>query len=250
LNLTVTMNRLQKKCFAATAGFHLLLVVVLLTGAAFFTLRPQVDTSQPGAAPIVIYSDPASSEPPAVKAPDTSPVTSAPKNSATPVAPVNAAPLPDGKINLVRVTRNVPQPPAMEHRDVAVHNPLRETYGQVLDELNRQLTTSTLVKIPGPGVEAATKYADTVKRHYEAAWLLPEDSTSDAANTKVSVTIGRDGSVISSRILDRSGDSKVDASVQRTLDRVTFVVPFPDGAKEKERTFIINFNLKAKRLLG
>jgi hypothetical protein len=38
--------------------------------------------------------------------------------------------------------------------------------------------------------------------------------------------------------------------VQRTLDRVTFVAPFPDGAKEKERTFIINFNLKAKRMLG
>jgi len=70
------------------------------------------------------------------------------------------------------------------------------------------------------------------------------------ANTKVSVTIGHDGSVISSRILNPSGDSRVDASVRRTLDRVTFVAPFPEGAKEKERTFIINFNLKAKRLLG
>jgi TonB family protein len=64
------------------------------------------------------------------------------------------------------------------------------------------------------------------------------------------VTIGSDGSVIASRILNRSGDAQVDASVQRTLDRVTFVAPFPDGATEKERTFIINFNLKAKRMLG
>ena len=64
------------------------------------------------------------------------------------------------------------------------------------------------------------------------------------------MTIGRDGSVISSRILNPSGDSRVDNSVRRTLDRVTFVAPFPDGAKEKDRTFIINFNLKAKRLLG
>jgi hypothetical protein len=38
--------------------------------------------------------------------------------------------------------------------------------------------------------------------------------------------------------------------VQRTLDRETFVAPFPDDWKENERTFIINFNLKAKRMLG
>jgi hypothetical protein len=42
----------------------------------------------------------------------------------------------------------------------------------------------------------------------------------------------------------------VDASVQRTLDRVKFIAPFPEGATEKERTYIINFNLKAKRMLG
>ncbi len=36
----------------------------------------------------------------------------------------------------------------------------------------------------------------------------------------------------------------------RTLDRVTFIAPFPDGSTEKQKTFIINFNLKAKRMLG
>jgi outer membrane biosynthesis protein TonB len=56
--------------------------------------------------------------------------------------------------------------------------------------------------------------------------------------------------VISALILSPSGDANVDSSVQRTLDRVTFVAPFPDGATEKERTFIINFNLKTKRMLG
>jgi len=41
----------------------------------------------------------------------------------------------------------------------------------------------------------------------------------------------------------------MDASIQRTLERVTFIAPFPNGAVEKERTYIINFNLKAKRML-
>jgi TonB family protein len=93
-------------------------------------------------------------------------------------------------------------------------------------------------------------YASVVKRIYDAAWTPPADAASDTANVKVSVTIARDGTVVSSHILDRSGDSEVDATVRRTLDRVTFVAPFPDGATEKERTFIINFNLNAKRMLG
>ena len=47
-----------------------------------------------------------------------------------------------------------------------------------------------------------------------------------------------------------SGETGVDSSVQRTLDRIPFIAPFPEGAKEKERTYTINFNLKAKRGIG
>ena len=104
--------------------------------------------------------------------------------------------------------------------------------------------------MPGTGSVSYANYASVVKSIYEQAWTPPDDTASDDAITKVSVTIGSDGTVISSRILNPSGDARVDGSVQRTLDRVTFVAPFPDGAKEKERTFIINFNLKAKRMLG
>jgi TonB family protein len=62
--------------------------------------------------------------------------------------------------------------------------------------------------------------------------------------------VSSDGTVLSSEIMKSSGDSSVDDSVQRTLDRVTFIAPFPEGSTEKQKTFIINFNLKAKRLLG
>ena len=63
-------------------------------------------------------------------------------------------------------------------------------------------------------------------------------------------TIANNGRVISARIIERSGDGGVDRSVQKTLDRVTEIAPFPDGSTDRERTYIINFNLKAKRLLG
>src|ERR1019366_8061066 len=73
----------------------------------------------------------------------------------------------------------------------------------------------------------------------------PGNADNDEANTRVSVTIANDGTVISARIVTPSGDTKVDASIQRTLERVTYIAPFPKGAVEKERTYIINFNLKA-----
>ena len=104
--------------------------------------------------------------------------------------------------------------------------------------------------MPGTGSVSYANYASVVKSVYERAWRTPNDASNDDANTRVSVTIGSDGTVISSHILDPSGDAAVDASVQRTLDNVNFIAPFPDGAKEKEKTFIINFNLKAKRMLG
>jgi hypothetical protein len=40
-----------------------------------------------------------------------------------------------------------------------------------------------------------------------------------------------------------------DAVVQRTLDRVTYIAPFPEGATEKERTYTINFNPQVERNL-
>jgi TonB family protein len=116
--------------------------------------------------------------------------------------------------------------------------------------IKENATSATDIEMPGTSSVSYANYASAVKSIYERAWTPPDDTTSDDAITKVSVTIGSDGNVISSRILDKSGDSKVDTSVQRTLDRVNFIAPFPDGSKEKEKTFIINFNLKAKRMLG
>lgn len=111
-------------------------------------------------------------------------------------------------------------------------------------------STATTVEIKGSSSVSYANYSTVVKSIYDRAWTPPDDMASDDVNTKVSVTISSDGKVVSSRITDRSGDAKVDASVQRALDKVDFVAPFPEGATEKERTFIINFNPQAKRLNG
>ncbi|HEX7654133.1 MAG TPA: cell envelope integrity protein TolA [Verrucomicrobiae bacterium] len=126
-----------------------------------------------------------------------------------------------------------------------------DAFKHVMRNISRNSSSATAIELPtGNSSAAVANYASVVRSIYENAWLTPDDADNDDAVVKVSVTIGRDGRVITSRILNPSGDSKLDRSIQRTLDRVTFVREFPESMKQSEVTFVINFNLKAKRLLG
>jgi TonB family protein len=113
------------------------------------------------------------------------------------------------------------------------------------------MSSSTKVDIdPGPndGGALTANYRDLVGSIYTQTWDPPSNPATDTAIVKASVTIASDGRVISARITVPSGDAEVDASVRRTLDQVTFIAPFPKGSTDKERTYPIKFDLKAKRL--
>jgi TonB family protein len=112
---------------------------------------------------------------------------------------------------------------------------------------------NTEIDIPlGPGGGGATyaNFYDAVKKVYTEAWILPDGDSDDDATVSASVTIAKDGSVISSKVLRLSGNNSIDRSVQMTLDRVRIVVPLPQGAKESQRTVTIKFNARVKRGLG
>lgn len=112
-------------------------------------------------------------------------------------------------------------------------------------------STGMAVEMPGPGGEAYANYRLFVKSVYHNAWVPPEDIPDDSATVSVKVIIARDGNVVRSEILTRSGIPALDKSVQATLNRVRSIGhPFPEGAKESEREFRINFNLKSKRSAG
>ena len=128
-----------------------------------------------------------------------------------------------------------------------------DAVGSATRSLRANLSSTTTIQTdygPGEGGVAYANYAQLVKSIYENAWVPPDVTANDDAITKVTVTIASDGDVLSARILRACGEPRVDSSVQRTLDRVTRIAPFPEGAREKQRTYTINFNLKAKRALG
>jgi TonB family protein len=275
------MNRLQKKCVLATVGIHLLLLVILIVGPAFFTpsekpdTMPALDVIPANLIDAQLNSGVRHAQPPkpvvqpAPRPPAPQPV----------VKPPPPAPQRIEKPEPVRETRRTPEP-RPEHVEKAVEHPPHtivpntrlttrtepthstptksrddsreraEALRNAIETLKNNFAPSTTIDMPGNSSVSYANYAQVVKSIYEQAWLPPDNAQNDDANVKVTVTIARDGTVLSARILSPSGDAGVDASVQHTLERVQFIAPFPAGATEKERTYIINFNLKAKRMLG
>ncbi len=110
---------------------------------------------------------------------------------------------------------------------------------------SRSGSVSLEFKGPGGGGLPYANFYDAVYTIYRQEWIIPDGATESDATTTAEVTIGRDGTVIRSRILRYSGNAAVDASVQSTLDRVRNVPALPPGSEESRITITINFNAKA-----
>jgi colicin import membrane protein len=125
-----------------------------------------------------------------------------------------------------------------------------EAVDSALASLSKNLSSATDVSVPGPGGAAYANYGQIVKSIYYRAWVTPNGVSDDVPSAKVKITIARDGSIISARIISESGSAAVDRSVRDALNRVPSLPAFPEGAPDDQRTFIIDFNLQAARTLG
>ncbi len=278
------MDRLQKKCFVVSAGLHLLLALILMIGPAFLSSRTRSDDMPPlDFIPWKTVDAQASGGGnPIAKPPPATPLTPPRPEAAQPPPETARQPLPPKEIKPPKpesesfeasnepkqkklqisttpvlrksTAQKISKQPAQADARMQQLAELRRRAATQLSKAVRSLTdlssSTTIEEIGHGGGAAYANYAQIVKSIYEQAWIPPDDAANDEAITKVTVTIASDGQVLSANIVRQSGDSKVDSSVRRTLARVTFIAPFPEGAKEKERTYTINFNLKAKRALG
>jgi TonB family protein len=272
-------KRLQKKCFVAAAGFHLLMLVILLVGPAFLSSgkktedRPPIDFiplktidealsggGNPNARPPTPQPPASQPQPPAPR-----PQPQTPVRQPEPPKPVQRDPevvppkptrkLPD--VSLKRVTRSnetVSKKKTPPKQDTQPNNQLTQVAkaAQAAAKSIRQNVSDSPVEMPelhGPGGGGVpyANFLDGIRKRYSDAWLVPDGVTDDEATATASVTIARDGTVLSSRLIQSSGNALADQSVEMTLRRVTFAVPLPEGAKESQRTVTIKFNVKAKR---
>jgi TonB family protein len=129
---------------------------------------------------------------------------------------------------------------------------------QIADALTRaenrigsEVSGGVTIGLRGPGGGSVTyaNFNQAVMSVYKRAWAgtVPNDATEQDVGAEASVTIARDGSVISAYITRSSGRPAVDRSVQSVLDRVRYAAPLPEDAREDKRTVSITFDVTPKQ---
>lgn len=209
--------------------------------------QPQPQPTPPPPKPEVRRSEPKSVQPPKTNVRDKD----APTEKTKPKSHV--VKVSDRRVSLSQ-NRTTTSRPTTSTSTSSANTALADAIGSSRNRVRSNLTPTTRVDLPeGPGGGGASyaEYGQSVRKVYTDAWRVPDDMTDDEATIKVTVTIARDGKVLSARITKSSGSSAADRSIQQTLDRITHIgVAFPAGAKESERTFVLTFNLKARKGFG
>ena len=281
------MNRLQKKCVISTAGIHLLLFVILIVGPAFFNRQPKADNTvldmipanlvdaainsgvqdaqPPPPTPLAVPQPPQPLQPiplpPKIVQPPAPAPTPAPSLT-TRIENYFRSPPPQPTPDLKPAQRTEPQPPKIQvnltpaTRTAAQRNQQQQQdnsqnqrqINNTLRSLSHSLSSATKVDVPGTSSTSAANYKDALATIYYNAWVTPDNTSSDQAIAKVRITVATDGTVINAEIISPSGDASTDQSVRQALDRVSSVPPLPDQSKAQQE-FIIDFNLKTKRML-
>jgi len=281
------MNRNQKKCFIASSGLHLLLLVILFVGPAFLSSSEKSDSRPPIDFIALKTIDEALSGGGGPNARPLAPAPVAPKVE-TPKAEILQPVPPTPRVEKVETPKvetperdtfdtkpakklpNVSLKPVVRPKNSKAKvkpttDPDSETDAAAEQQsrlaglarnaaknLHGALSASTEITMPGPGGGGVpyANFLDAVKKVYSDAWIVPDGVTDDEATATASVTIARDGTVVNSRLIQSSGNALADQSVEMVLRRVTFAATLPDGAKESQRTVKVKFNVKAKRGLG
>jgi len=124
----------------------------------------------------------------------------------------------------------------------------------VLSTLQGNLSGRSVVAVPygpGGGGETYAGYGLYVRMIYERAWRPPVEVPERRSVVTARVVIARDGSVVSAEIVERSKAPALDQSVTSALGRVTTIGrPFPEGSTDERKTFLIEFDLKARQGTG
>jgi len=275
------VERLHAKCFFASVGTHLFLLVLLLIGSAFFFHKPAKEISQEPYRQMEMIPGPRAEEAlsaanPAVGVPRPSqPATRQIPTPLTTTARAPASSLPHGRDagkkpqtrkapedirNWLEPTQRTPprgkgvlneshaEPPSDGQQSTdATSRQIAGILGGVARKLQDRLNEGTKVNVSAMAGQAYASYGVLVKEAYDRAWSLPGEVTAADATTKVAVVIARSGKVLNAEILTGSDNPMLDESVRGALKKVTFVAPFPAESQDQEKKFIIHFNLATKQ---
>jgi len=261
------MGRLKRSCVVGSVVFHALTLALLVLAPVLLAKRVekvQVIDLIPSEIVDQIMAPPAPVAPPTPPTPaptkatppkpkPTPPDPTPPKPKPKPVEVVKPKPKPKPvkpkiKVNLKSTmrqpdTQKVKAQQAAAERARQAEAKRQAALKQSLNKLDSKLSGRTSVNVP-QGRYAAANYESLIRRKYVDATIHPGTISGDPV-VKVQLVIARNGNVISARIIGVSGLASWDRAVQKALDRVKRIAPFPAGMSGAKKTFNLNFNSRS-----
>ena len=248
------MGRLKRSCVVGSVVFHTLILAMLVLGPMLLAKREEkvrvidlvpsevIDKLLAPAAPVA--PPPA----PAPPKPKPKPKKIQPKPKPKPVLPKpkpeKNTPKPKPKPKLkVNLDSSVRKPDARNTEAEKEAAKRREALNRSLNKLDTKLSGRTAVNVP-LGRFASANYESLIRRKYMDATIHPGAISGDPI-VKVRLVIAQNGRVISAQIVGKSGVDSWDRAVQKALDRVKFIKPFPESMKGSQQTFNLNFNSRS-----
>ena len=263
------MGRLKRSCVVGSVVFHALILAMLVLGPMLLAKREEkarvidlipsevIDKLLSPAAPVAPPPAPA---PPKPKKPEPKKAQPKPKIKPQPLTPKpkKITPKPKPKIKPKPLTSKPkkitpkPKPKIKVNLNSNVRKPdaqkkesQKEAAKQqtALNKLQTKLSGRTSVNVP-LGRYASAKYESLIRRKYMDATIHPGAISGDPV-VRVRLVIARNGTILSARVTNKSGVASWDRSVQKALDRVKFIKPFPESMKGSQQTFNLNFNSRS-----
>ena len=249
------MGRLKRSCVVGSVVFHILILAMLVLGPMLLAKRDETvrvidlvpsDVIDKLLAPAAPVAPPPAPAPPKPTPPKPEPKKIQPKPKPKPILPkpkiITPKPQPKPKIK-VNLNSNVRKPDARNTKAQKEAAKQREALNRSLNKLDTKLSDRTAVNVP-LGRYASANYESLIRRKYMDATIHPGAISGDPV-VKVRLVIARNGRVISARVTSQSGLASWDRAVQKALDRVKFIKPFPESMKGSQQTFNLNFNSRS-----
>ena len=250
------MGRLKRSCMVGSVVFHVLILATLVLGPMLLAKRDETvrvidlvpsDVIDKLLAPAAPVAPPPAPTPPKPTPPKPEPkkIQPKPKPKPKPVLSkpkIKPKPKPKPKIK-VNLNSNVRKPDARNTKAQKEAAKQREALNRSLNKLDTKLSDRTAVNVP-LGRLASANYESLIRRKYMDATIHPGAISGDPV-VKVRLVIARNGRVISARVTGQSGLASWDRAVQKALDRVKFIKPFPESMKGSQQTFNLNFNSRS-----
>lgn len=237
------MGKLKRSCLAGSFVLHAMIIALLVLGPMLLAKRQekvQVIDLIPSEIVDQILSPKVSVTPPTTT--QTKPTPPKPK-------PVKITkPKPQIKVNLKPTIRRPDSSKVKAQQEAAerarkANAKRQETLNNSINRLSSNLSGSTAVNAP-LGRLAAANYESLIRKKYMDATFHPGAINRDPV-VKVRLVIARSGNVLSAQIINNSGVTSWDRAVQKSLDRVKHIAPFPKSISGSKKTFTLNFNSRS-----